>query len=124
MNFKQLLEKIMESDQNIRFAAIFDRYGMVREKITRDGTSQMMDEFDTQNMLREAASSWYHRKSLAQKLGKGHYSMTVYDNLIRITIPLGTDYFVIISHDKLDEQPPIAKQIQQVLDTNKIDSFE
>ena len=124
MNFKQLLEKIMESDQNIRFAAIFDRYGMVREKIPRDGTSQMMDEFDTQNMLREAASSWYHRKSLAQKLGKGHYSMTVYDNLIRITIPLGTDYFVIISHDKLDEQPPIAKQIQQVLDTNKIDSFE
>ena len=124
MNFKQLLEKIMESDQNIRFAAIFDRYGMVREKIPRDGTSQMMDEFDTQNMLREAASSWYHRKSLAQKLGKGHYSMTVYDNLIRITMPLGTDYFVIISHDKLDEQPPIAKQIQQVLDTNKIDSFE
>ena len=124
MNFKQLLEKIMESDQNIRFAAIFDRYGMVREKIPRDGTSQMMDEFDTQNMLREAASSWYHRKSLAQKLGKGHYSMTVYDNLIRITMPLGTDYFIIISHDKLDEQPPIAKQIQQVLDTNKIDSFE
>jgi len=124
MNFKQLLEKIMESDQNIRFAAIFDRYGMVREKIPRDGTSQMMDEFDTQNMLREAASSWYHRKSLAQKLGKGHYSMTVYDNLIRITMPLDTDYFVIISHDKLDEQPPIAKQIQQILDTNKIDSFE
>ena len=124
MNFKQLLEKIMESDQNIRFAAIFDRYGMVREKIPRDGTSQMMDEFDTQNMLREAASSWYHRKSLAQKLGKGHYSMTVYDNLIRITIPLDSDYFVIISHDKLDEQPPIVKQIQQVLDTNKIDSFE
>ncbi len=124
MNFRQLLDKIIESDKNIRFAAIFDRYGMVREKIPRDGTSQMMDEFDTQNMLREAASSWYHRKSLAHKLGKGHYSMSVYDNLIRITMPLDTDYFVIISHDKLDEQPPIAKQIQQVLDTNKIDSFE
>ncbi len=124
MNFKQLLEKIIESDKNIRFAAIFDRYGIVREKIPRDDTSQMLDEYDTQNMLREAASSWYHRKSLAQKLGKGHYSMTVYDNLIRITMPLGTDYFIIISHDKLDDQSPIAKQILQVLDTNKIDSFD
>ncbi len=124
MNFRQLLEKIIESDKNIRFAAVFDRYGIVREKIPRDDISQMLDEYETQNMLREAASSWYHRKSLAQKLGKGHYSLTVYDNLIRVTMPLSTDYFIIISHDKLDDQSPIAKRILKVLDTNKIDSFE
>ena len=124
MNFRQLLEKIIESDKNIRFAAVFDRYGIVREKIHRDDTSQMLDEYENQNMLREAASSWYHRKSLAQKLGKGHYTMTVYDNLIRVTMPLSSDYFIVISHDKLDDQSPIAKRILKVLDANKIDSFE
>ena len=50
MNFKQLLEKILDFDQNIRFAAIFDRYGVIREKAQRDGTSPMLDEYDTQNM--------------------------------------------------------------------------
>ncbi len=122
MNFKQLLEKILDFDQNIRFAAIFDRYGVIREKAQRDGTSPMLDEYDTQNMLRGAANFWFHRKNIARKIGKGNYSMTVYDNLIRITMPLSTEYFIIISHDKLDDQPPFVKQIQQVLEMNKIDS--
>ena len=121
MNSKQLLEKIMESDQSIRFVAIFDRFGMIKEKIHRDGASLMMDEWETQDMLRESADSWYQRKKLAQKLGKGHYTMTVYDNLIRITMPLSSESFIIISHDKFDEQPKLVKQILQVLDTNKID---
>jgi len=124
MNFRQILEKIIESDKNIRFAAVFDRYGIVREKIPREDIAQMLDEYETQNMLREAASSWYHRKSLAKKLRKGHYTLTVYDNLIRVTMPLSADYFIVISHDKLDDQSPIAKRILKVLDTNKIDSFE
>jgi len=91
LNFKQLLEKILDFDQNIRFAAIFDRYGVIREKVQRDGTSPMLDEYDTQNMLRGAANFWFHRKNIARKIGKGNYSMTVYDNLIRITMPLSTD---------------------------------
>ena len=42
----------------------------------------MLDEYDTQNMLRGAANFWFHRKNIARKIGKGNYSMTVYDNLI------------------------------------------
>ena len=124
MNFKQLLVKIIESDSHIRFAAVFDRYGTIMRKIYRDGTVQMMDEIDTQNMLREAASVWSHRKNLAPKLGKGRYTMTEYDKLIRITMPLNTDYFIVISHDKWNDQPPVIKQIQRVIDKNKMDSEE
>lgn len=121
MNFKELLEMIIKLSEDIRFTAIFDKYGMIVEKIRRDETSLMLDEYDTQTMLREAASLWYHRRNLANKLGNGHYSMTVYDNLIRITMPLTADYFIIISHDNLDDQPSFVKKIRQVLDTNKID---
>ena len=46
MNFKQLLEKISKFDHNIGFTAVIDRYGMVKEKIQRDGTSSMMDEYE------------------------------------------------------------------------------
>ncbi|MFQ5440607.1 MAG: hypothetical protein ACE5DL_04000 [Nitrosopumilaceae archaeon] len=57
MNYTQLLEKVMESDSKIRFVAIFDRHGMIIEKFYRDGTPMIMEEYETQNMLREAASS-------------------------------------------------------------------
>ena len=51
MNLKKFLEKILESDSNIRFAPVFDRFGMIRRKVLREGIPQMMDEYDTQNML-------------------------------------------------------------------------
>ncbi len=121
MNFKELLETIIQSNQDIRFTAIFDRYGTIKEKIQKDETSPMLDEYETKTMLREAASLWFHRRNLVNKLGKGHYSMTVYDNLIRVTMPLIADYFIIISHDHLDDQPSLVKKILQILESNKID---
>ena len=114
MDFRQILENIMDLDQGIRFAAIFDRFGTVKEKIQRAGTSLMMDEYDTENMLREEGSSWFHRKNLSNKIGKGHYSMTVYDKLVRITMPLDSDNFIIISLSEINEHPPVIKRIQEI----------
>ena len=115
MDFRQILENIVEFDQRVRFAAIFDRFGTLKEKIQRDGTSLMMDEYDTKNMLREEVSSWFHRKNLSNKIGKGHYSMTVYDKLVRITMPLGTDNFIIFSLSEINEHPPIIRHVQEML---------
>lgn len=121
MNFKEILEKILEFDQDIRFAAVFDRFGTIKEKVQRDNTSLVLSEFETQNMLREAASSWFHRKNLKKILGNGHYSMTVYDKLVRITLPLNSDHFIIISHTNVTDPPAIIKHTQQVLNSNDID---
>lgn len=121
MDFKEILEKILQFDNDIRFAAVFDRFGTIKEKVQRDNTSLMMNEFDTQNMLREAASSWFHRKNLSNKLGNGHYSMTVYDNIVRITLPLNTDHFIIISHTNASDPPPIIEHTKQVLVSNSVD---
>jgi len=123
MSFKQILERIVKSNQSIRFAAVFDRFGSINEKIHRDGASLMMDEYQTQNMLREAANFWHHRNNLSKMLGRGHYTMTVYDNLIRITIPLSDNHFMIISHDQLDDQPKLVKQILQEIDASEIESL-
>lgn len=121
MDFKQIVEEIIGFDQNIRFVAVFDRYGTVIEEVCSDGASLMMDEYETQSMLREAASFWAYRKNLEDKLGKGRYSMTAYDKLIRITMPLNTDYYIVISHDDMNDQPSMIRQIRQSLDSKKID---
>ena len=120
MTLKKILERILEFDKEIRFAAIFDRFGTIIEKVQRNNTSLVLDEFETQTMLRSAANSWFHRKNLENKLGKGNYSMTVYDNLVRITIPLTPDHFLILSHVRVDNPLPIINHAKQVLKSNKI----
>jgi hypothetical protein len=121
MDFKKIVDEIIRFDNNIRFVAIFDRYGTIIEKVHSDGTSLMIDEFDTQSMLREAASFWSHRKNLENKLGKGHYSMTVYDKLIRITMPLSADYYIVISHSNMEDQPSMIRQVQQNMESVQLE---
>lgn len=123
MNTKQFLEKVIESDPSIRFAAVFDRYGTIKEKLQRKDSPPFLSEFDTQLMLREAANSWFQRKSLSSKLGKGHYSMTVYDNLTRITFPLSEDHFLIISQKREDTPPSLVTTVKKLLAENSIDFF-
>ena len=123
MEARQFLEKIIDSDPSIRFAAVFDRFGTIKDKLHRNDSPLFLSEFDTQIMLREAASSWFQRKNLSSKLGKGHYSMTVYDNLTRITLPLSDDHFLIISHTKDDSPPLLIKTVKKLLEESSIDFF-
>jgi hypothetical protein len=47
--------------------------------------------------------------------------MTVYDKLIRITMPLSSDYYIIISHNDMNDQPSMIRQAQKVIDSKIID---
>jgi len=117
MDFKHLLNKIINLDQNIRFALIFDSLGKIIYKDQRSGLSLILDGVETQNMVREASSSWHLRKEYAPKLGKGQYTFTVYDNLNRITMPVDENHFVLVSHDGVDDISQFVKNLQKTVES-------
>ena len=115
MDFKHLLDVIIKSDQNIRFALVFDRLGKIMDKDHRTGFSPILSENETENLVREASSSWNLRKEYAPKLGKGQYTFTVYDNLGRITMPVDENYFILVSHDEVDDISQFVKNLQKTV---------
>ncbi len=117
MDFKHLLDKIIKLDQHIRFALIFDKLGKIIEKVQRSGLSLILDGVETENMVREASSSWHLRKEYAPKLGKGQYTFTVYDNLNRITMPVDENYFILVSHDGVDDISQFVKNLQNTVES-------
>ncbi len=124
MDFKHFLDKIIKSDQNIRFALIFDSLGRIIDKDHRSGLSPILDEAETENLVREASRSWHYRKEYAPKLGKGQYTFTVYDNLRRITMPVDENYFILVSHDEVDDQSQFVKNFQKIVESNKTDLLD
>ena len=115
INYKNLLEKIIQSDNVIRFALICNEFGTIEEKSQRNGGSLLLSEYDTDKLVREGVSSWHYRKQLSQKIGEGQYAMAVYDKIVRITIPLDDDHMLLVTLDNMEETPKIVDTIKKIL---------
>ena len=116
MDYQAFLDKIIKSDGTIRSAIIFNEYGNIQEKAQRSDTVLHLNEYDTEKLLREAASSWRYRNDLSFKLGKGLYALAEYENLKRITMPIDNHHLLLVTVDNQDDPPKIIKHIQNVLE--------
>jgi len=75
----------------------------------------LLNEYDTDKLVREGVNSWHYRKQLSHKIGKGQYAMAVYEKIIRLTIPLDDDHILLISVDNQVETPKIVDTIKKIL---------
>ena len=97
MNFEQLLQRIMDSDINIRHSIITDLDGNTLSVNHREGVTNRLSADETSASLKRAASAWKARKELSPKIGKGLYAVAAFEKLTRITFPLGEKNLIFVS---------------------------
>lgn len=97
MNFEQLLERIMDSDANVRHCLVADIDGNIVAVNHREGVSNFLSEDETALSLKRAASAWAARKELAPKIGNGLYAVAAFEKITRITFPLGNKHLLFVS---------------------------
>ena len=97
MNFEQLLQRIMNSDVNIRHSVITDIEGNIITVNHRPGVINYLSEEETVASLKRAASAWKARKQLSPKIGRGLYAVAAFEKITRITFPMGDDNLIFVS---------------------------
>ena len=97
MGFERLLQKIMDSDVNIRHSVITDVEGNIITVNHRPGVVNYLSEEETAASLKRAASAWKARKQLSPKIGKGLYAVAAFEKITRITFPLGDNNLIFVS---------------------------
>ncbi|HEY4680773.1 MAG TPA: hypothetical protein VIH04_05870 [Nitrosarchaeum sp.] len=97
MGFERLLQKIMDSDVNIRHSVITDVEGNITTVNHRPGVINYLTEEETVASLKRAASAWKARKQLSPKIGKGLYAVAAFEKITRITFPLGDNNLIFVS---------------------------
>ncbi len=97
MDFKQLLQRIMNSDVNIRHSIVADIDGNIITVNHREGVAKYLSEDETAASLKRAASAWKARKQLVPKIGNGLYAVAAFEKLTRITFPLGQNNLLYVS---------------------------
>ena len=97
MDFEQLLQKIMDSDVNIRHSIVADIEGNIITVNHRAGVTNYLSEDETAASLKRAATAWKARKQLRPKIGQGLYAVAAFEKITRITFPLGENNLLFVS---------------------------
>ena len=97
MDAENLLNRIMDSDVNIRHSIVTDTDGNVIATSHRDGVTNYLSPEETAASLKRAASAWKARKELQAKIGNGLYAVAAFEKLTRITFPVEQDHLLFVS---------------------------
>lgn len=97
MDNEGLLQRIMDSDPNIRHSVIADTDGNILTTNHRAGVANLLTPSETTDSLKRAANAWKARKALQPKVGQGLYAIAAFENLTRMTFPLGENHLLFVS---------------------------
>ena len=97
MGLENLLERIMDSDPNIRHSIISDSEGNILATSHREGITNYLSPEETAASLKRAATAWKGREELIAKIGKGAYAVAAFEKITRMTFPLEGDKLIFVS---------------------------
>ena len=97
---EKLLNMLMEFNPLVRFTAVCSKDGDVEWSSQRDNVTNIIPLEETKASIVRAAKSWQERTHLSENgTGRGMYTITAYEKIKRITIPLDDDHILFISTD-------------------------
>lgn len=97
MDYEDFCQEILKIDPEVRFAGIVDMNGEIRYGGERPGITRLFTTEETKRSVLQAIDRWKLRNDLAERIGKGRYSMAEYKKLKRITVPIDEAHLLLVS---------------------------
>jgi len=95
---EKLLNMLMDFNPLVRFTAVCTPDGEIEWSSKRDDVTNIIPLEETKSSIQRAAESWKARKRRSENgAGRGMYTITAYEKIKRITIPLDDDHILFIS---------------------------
>lgn len=92
----KLVSMVLEANENVRYACICDSNGEVLWNSRRNEIESIMGLEDTKTSLKNAVEHWKDREGVEAKIGRGRYSITDYEKLKRVTVPLKNNHLLYV----------------------------
>ncbi|MFQ5941683.1 MAG: DUF6659 family protein [Nitrososphaerales archaeon] len=97
MDYDDLCKEILNSDKKIRFAGVCDKTGKIKHGGQQEGVKSILSPEESEQSLKQALSRWEFRGSFEPKFGKGEYSLTKYEKVKRMTVPVDENHLLLVS---------------------------
>ena len=92
-------KSILAKDKSIRWAAIVNKNGVILTQKVRDGVKLLLTEEENEEYAATAIARQKTRGRFEPKIGKMEYAFGRYERLLRATIPMNENYYLLITFD-------------------------
>jgi len=101
--YEKLLNMLMDFNESIRFAAVADANGEILWNSQREGLKNIVPVEETKQTIMRALNGWKGNTNVKQYIGSGLYSISSYENIKRISVPLdnGKLLFCTVNNEPL-----------------------
>ena len=112
---EELMSKIVQVEDSIRFASVCDIDGNILSSQHRHAEENLLTLEETHASLQHSLERWRERDKLQEKIGHGRYAVVAYEKIKRVTIPLksGNLLFLSIEGDSDDFINDIMQVVKQ-----------
>ena len=93
---------VLNIDESIRWVGITNKEGLIINEKYRKEVMSLLTEEENEDYASNAISRQRTRIQFEQKIGKLIYAFGKYEKLNRATIPIDTNYFLLLSMDSKD----------------------
>jgi hypothetical protein len=115
MNISQFLDRVMECDPYVRFAVVIDTYGKKIDFRQKEGVTNFLPPEEMEDSIRHALHAWEFRKKISGFVGKNQFVLAVYDNVRRITLPVGVNHLLLVALDNKGGQKDLVENILAII---------
>lgn len=111
---RNLCDKIIKLDHNIRFVGIVNSKGEVIEGGFQQGVRPLLNETEEQQMYIQSLWNLTTLESYSGRLGKVRYSITEHDKVTLMTFPLGNGILCLSTTPKANTNKIRDKVMQAI----------
>lgn len=122
MNYDKLCKDVLELEPQIRFAGIYTKRGEIMGVGMRENVTSLLNPDEIKMSLYHATLRWETRKALSHRIGNEKYSVTEYEKVKRISIPIEDKYLLLISTETRVDHDKVIKEIFKLIETHSKES--
>ena len=91
--------QILKLNKNIRFAGVVDKFGKMAMSEYRKGVVPLLSREQAMSSILQASIRMGSRKVMQASLGKIIYSMTLYEKVVMVSLPLSDQSLLMVSFE-------------------------
>jgi len=88
---------VLAKDKSIRWVGMVNKNGVILAQKTREGVKLLLTEEENEEYAASAIARQKTRGKFESKIGKMVYAFGRYDRLLRATIPIDENYYLLIT---------------------------
>ena len=119
INYDELSKQIRDLDPQIRFAAIVNSKGELIAGGQKNSVEKILADNEINMSIHYALQKRDLYTNLAYKIGRERYSITEYEKVTMISIPINSQELFLISTEPRVEYFTIIDKVHSILDSQK-----